>query len=51
MNGQKNKPASIPFFVHEMVMTRMERINKRMAWACFAGWVTTALSVAAAIIW
>ncbi|MBR3109084.1 MAG: hypothetical protein IKH30_18165 [Clostridia bacterium] len=43
--------AMMPFYVHEIEMTRTETTIKRLTWACIIGWIMTALSVAAAIIW
>lgn len=48
---EENKTATMPFYVHEIEMTRAETTIKRLAWLCFAGWFTTALCVAAAIVW
>lgn len=49
--SEQKKIAMMPFYVHEITVTRFETIIKRLTWACIAGWIITALSVAAAIIW
>ena len=47
---EENKTATMPFYVHEIEMTRAETTIKRLTWLCFAGWIVTALSIIAAII-
>ena len=34
-------PASVPFFIHEAEMTRMERVNKRLLILAASGWILT----------
>ena len=35
---EKEEVASVPFFYHENECWRLERIIKRLAWICAAGW-------------
>lgn len=49
--SEQKEIAMMPFYVHEITVTRFETIVKRLTWACIAGWIITAMAVAAAIIW
>lgn len=48
---EKREVAMMPFYVHEIEMTRAETTIKRLTRACISGWIMTALCVVAAIIW
>ena len=38
---KKEDPASVPFFIHEAEMTRMEIVNKRLLILSASGWIIT----------
>lgn len=42
-----NEVSMIPYFAHEGEMTRLERVNKRLAWVCAGSWIVSALCVLA----
>ena len=45
----KERQAEVPFFVHEGVIERMDRVNKRMLVSLLAVCITLALTASAAI--
>ena len=51
MSEQEKDLAMVPFAIFDIELNRAETIIKRLTWACIAGWIITALSVVAAIIW
>ena len=38
--------ATIPFFCHEMEMTRLESVNRRLAWLAVTGWAVAGTAIA-----
>ena len=43
--------ATIPFYVHEIEMTRANSIIKRLTWTCIVGWAVTIITVIASFLW
>ncbi len=44
MEGKQT--ASIPYFAHEMEMTRLESANRRLTWLAVIGWAVAGCTVA-----
>lgn len=44
-NQSKESPVSIPFFLHEAEMTRLELLNRRLCKLALAGWGVSVLYV------
>ena len=47
---EEREAVQMPFYVHEIEMTRAETLIKRLTWACIIGWVVTVLAVVIVLV-